>query len=195
MISEREHWLQITSDPNWRRNHTCDPNIPLGETVDAITAPFPGTVKRILEIGCGFGRLIAPITRRYPLAEMIGVDVNPNILAQAWGVGRVGFGFRPRYVCTDSLEQFTDQDAIYSVAVFQHLPDGEKRAYIEGAYAALRPGGVLRVQFIEGDHDGFCDHLTPLTRMVGWCEGAGFASTAADRGLAHPQWTWLTAIK
>jgi len=192
MITARDHWLRITSEPDWRRNHIFDPNIPLGETVDAITAPFPGTVQRILEIGCGFGRLIAPITRRYPAAEVTGVDVNPHILAQAWGVG---FGIRPRYVCTDSLEQFTGQDAIYSVAVFQHLPDSEKRAYIDGAYTALRAGGVLRVQFIEGDRDGFCDHLVPLDRMAGWCEAAGFVSTVFDWGFAHHQWTWLTAIK
>jgi len=29
VTSEREHWLSITDDPEWKRNHISDPNIPL----------------------------------------------------------------------------------------------------------------------------------------------------------------------
>ena len=58
---EREHWLSITDDPEWRRNHICDPNISLAETLAALE--FPYVPQTILEIGCGFGRLTTEMAR------------------------------------------------------------------------------------------------------------------------------------
>lgn len=187
-MTEREHWLSITEDHDWKRNHIFDPDISQGETVAAIVSAFPDDPWSILEIGCGFGRLTQPIADLYPNSDVIGIDVNPDILPKSHAQNRT------TYRCADHLRGITGLGAIYSVAVFQHLPSVEKRAYIEQSYDALQPDGVLRIQFIEGDRDKFCDHLTPLEVMIGWFGAAGFTVTT-ERGLAHPQWTWITGVK
>lgn len=187
-VTERDHWLSITDDPQWRRNHIADPNISVDETLAAITKAFPVNPERILEIGCGYGRLTQRIAHWYPDALVTGVDINPDVLTHALpGAG---------YVCRDNLIGLPEQDAIYSVAVFQHLPDTEKRAYIEQAADILTPGGVLRVQFIEGERDNFCDHWTKPSVMREWFHSAGFTTVSdVERGLAHQQWSWITGIK
>lgn len=187
MITERQHWLSVTEDPDWRRNHIHDPEISVFDTLLAITSAFPEQPSRILEIGCGYGRLTAEIAYQYPTATVTGLDVNRAILDEAIP--------GPVYVCGDSLNDQPIQDAVYSVAVFQHLPNDEKRAYIEQAATILSSGGVLRVQFIEGDRDNFCDHWIAAATMENWCRAAGFTSTSIDRGIAHPQWSWLTAVR
>lgn len=191
MITERQHWLSITDDPEWKRTYISDPNISLDETVDAIVAAFPKDPKRIIEIGCGYGRLTREIRARFPEAAVWGVDVNPVVLkeARAYDPGT-------HFLRDDTLWSFgvDAADAIYSVAVFQHLTDFEKHAYITQAYDALTKGGVLRIQFIEGVRDEFCDHWTPLQTMLLWMLQAGF-TVGWPGELVHPQWTWLTGTK
>jgi trans-aconitate methyltransferase len=187
MTTEREHWLNITNDPNWKRNHINDPSISLPDTLDAITEAFPKDPGSIVEIGCGYGRLTERIANLYPNAAVIGIDINPEVLPQ----NECG----ATYMCRDNLWDLKGQDAIYSVAVFQHLPDHEKRDYIFDAAYVLNPKGTLRIQFIEGDHDGFCDHLVPVDKMERWFTDAGLGVAAIDAGIVHPLWTWITGVK
>jgi trans-aconitate methyltransferase len=187
MITEREHWLSITDDPDWQRNYIADPGISVDKTVAAVVSDFPDNPERILEIGCGYGRLASEVARWYPDAMVTGTDINPHVIAQALPGAA--------YVCRDNLVGLPVQDAIYSVALFQHLPDDEKRGYVRQAADILRPGGVLRIQFIEGDHDSFCDHWTHRRHMPGWFQQAGLHGVHANTGLVHPQWTWITGIK
>jgi cyclopropane fatty-acyl-phospholipid synthase-like methyltransferase len=186
--AERDHWLHITDDPNWERNHIHDPNIPLDETLKAVTDPFPPDPQRILEIGCGTGRLTKRIAATYPDAIVVGIDINHKTLPKS--------SLRSFYLCRDNLTGFAGFDAIYSVTVFQHLPHDEQQAYIEQAYEALNSYGVLRVQFIEGDGPGdLCDHKTPPHTMLKWFIDAGFLTDPPQVGLAHPQWSWITGTK
>lgn len=173
--SERALWLSIT-----------DPGISLEETVAAIVSHFPAAPKRILEIGCGYGRLTREIRARYPAAEVCGLDVNAAVLEEA-----ERYDPDTRFVCRDSIDD-AGFDAVYSVALFQHLPDSQKQAYIAQAYAALNPGGVLRVQFIPGERDAFCEHWTPASTVREWFRDAGFLRASVQSGLVHPQWAWIT---
>ena len=183
MKSECEHWLTVTDDLEWRRTHIHDPNIPLGATLEALAFDAP---KRILEIGCGYGRLTTEIAKRYPDAHVTGIDINPKILPDSGNI---------TYMCQGNLDGLPTQDAIYSVALFQHLPSDAKRAYIAAAAGLLNPGGVLRVQFIEGVRNNWNDHWAPVAHMRKWCMAAGLSVTAVDQRVAHPQWTWITGTK
>lgn len=185
VITEREHWLSITNDPHWKRNHITDPNISLDDTIDALVAAFPAKPGSILEIGCGYGRLLSVMSDIYPDAALWGTDVNPAVLSEVTAA---------ETVCADTLADLPAMDVVYSVALFQHLPVYEKRRYINEAFDVLNPGGAFRVQFIEGVRDNFCDHWIPEDQMVGWFKAAGFDVTV-QTGLAHPQWTWITGTK
>lgn len=184
-MNEREHWLSITDDPEWRRNHINDPNIPLKDTLEALT--FHNQPERIVEIGCGYGRLTTEIAAMYPFAHVTGIDINPKILPANTD--------RITYLCQDTLDGLDGQDAIYSVAVFQHLTAQQKRDYIFDAERTLNPGGILRIQFIEGDRDNPLDRWVHAEEMESWMSAAGLDVAMIDHGLAHPQWTWITGIK
>lgn len=182
---ERRHWEWVTAHPNWRQDHIADPTISTTATVDAAVDYFPHSVERILEIGCGYGRLTCEVQKRFPEAEVHGLDVSGPVLAEAID--------GPIYHRQDTLDGLPEMDAIYSVAVFQHLPSTDKLAYITQSHELLTTGGVLSVQFVHGAHDSHLDHRVSADQMMDWC--SMFECVVVERGRVHPDWSWLTAVK
>lgn len=101
---------------------------------------------RVLEIGCGVGRLLRPLAPR--VAQVVGVDISEEMLRRARercaSLGNV------ELKRTDGRLEFLADgafDFVYSHIVFQHLP---RKAYAERyfreAYRLLVPGGIFRVQ-------------------------------------------------
>ncbi|PVG04451.1 S-adenosyl-L-methionine-dependent methyltransferase [Serendipita vermifera] len=74
-----------TDDEEWTRLNKQHVAIVLGlgglypapDTVNAILAPEPGTVKRILDLGCGTGVWALAMAERFPHCEVIGIDLAP----------------------------------------------------------------------------------------------------------------------
>ncbi|MGA3025522.1 MAG: class I SAM-dependent methyltransferase [Bryobacteraceae bacterium] len=103
---------------------------------------------RALEIGCGPGRLMKPLSRNF--GEIHGVDVADEMIALA----RERLAGTPHahvHVTSGaSLPQFADDsfDFVYSYAVFQHIPDHSVVLdYMRETRRVLKPGGVFRGQF------------------------------------------------
>jgi SAM-dependent methyltransferase len=103
---------------------------------------------RALEIGCGPGRLMKPLSCHF--GEIHGVDVSEEMVR----LGRARLrNIRHAHIhSTDgaSLTQFADEsfDFVYSYAVFQHIPSREVVfEYMRETCRVLKPGGVFRGQF------------------------------------------------
>jgi ubiquinone/menaquinone biosynthesis C-methylase UbiE len=103
---------------------------------------------RVLEIGCGPGRLMRPLA---PLVgEIHGVDISDAMIGLALeNLKDVPNAFA--HVSSGAtLSSFPDQsfDFVYSYAVFQHIPSrAVVLSYLKEARRVLKPGGWLRAQF------------------------------------------------
>src|SRR5690606_37698425 len=99
--------------------------------------------RRFLEIGCGPGRLMRPMSER--CAEIHGIDVSDEMVARARR-NLSGIDHAHAHVGTGStLEKFEDQsfDFVYSYAVFQHIPSRDVVfSYLREAVRVLKPGGL-----------------------------------------------------
>jgi ubiquinone/menaquinone biosynthesis C-methylase UbiE len=103
---------------------------------------------RALEIGCGPGRLMRPMSRHF--VEIHGVDVSDEMIALAKEKLRDIPHAHPHATDGASLAQFSDGyfDFVYSYAVFQHVPSREVVfAYLREIHRVLKPGGLARLQF------------------------------------------------
>jgi SAM-dependent methyltransferase len=100
-----------------------------------------------LEIGCGPGRLMRPISRHFH--EIHGVDVSDEMIRLARDRLR---GTPNAYLHASSgadLAMFPNGkfDFVYSYAVFQHIPSRDVvLSYLREARRVLKPGGILRCQ-------------------------------------------------
>jgi SAM-dependent methyltransferase len=104
--------------------------------------------RRALEIGCGPGRLLLPMSRHFN--EIHGVDVSAAM---------IGLAERNLAGCAHAKVHISDGtnlalfpgeyfDFVYSYAVFQHIPSREVVLnYLEETRRVLKTGGIARLQF------------------------------------------------
>jgi SAM-dependent methyltransferase len=152
-----------------------------------------------LEIGCGPGRLMRPMSRHF--AEIHGVDVSDEMIRLATERLRDTPNAHPHHGSGASLELFPDNhfDFVFSYAVFQHIPSRDVVfGYLAEAYRVLKPGGILRCQL---------NGLPPHARQYDTWSGvrvtpgeiAQFARESGFQLLAlDPIWTqymWITCRK
>src|SRR4029453_11850011 len=103
--------------------------------------------RRALEIGCGPGRLMRPLSRQF--GEIHGVDVADEMIGRARENLRGIPHAHPHHTSGADLSPFADEsfDFIYSYAVFQHIPSREiVMQSLDEACRVLKPGGLIRFQ-------------------------------------------------
>jgi ubiquinone/menaquinone biosynthesis C-methylase UbiE len=112
-----------------------------------LPAERPVAARRALEIGCGPGRLMRPMSRHF--GEIHGIDVSDEMIEQA----RVKLHDIPHaqahHASGSDLALFPSEhfDFVYSYAVFQHIPSAEVVfSYLRETVRVLRPGGFARLQ-------------------------------------------------
>ena len=109
--------------------------------------PGPLQARRALEIGCGPGRLMKPMSRHF--GEIHGIDVSAGMIERAVrNLRDVPHAF-PRAASGSDLAHFADAsfDFVYSYAVFQHIPSrAVVLSYLREVVRVLRPGGIARLQ-------------------------------------------------
>jgi trans-aconitate 2-methyltransferase len=97
--------------------------------------------RRVVDIGCGPGNSTELLARRWPEAEMLGIDTSPDMLAKA-RKRLPGTAFEQADAATWEPQQ--PVDVIFANAVFQWLPG--HLAVLVRLMGKLVPGGVLAVQ-------------------------------------------------
>ena len=98
--------------------------------------------ERVLDAGCGTGRVTAALVERLPRGEVVAVDGSPAMVAEA----RERLGPGVEVFAADLLELELDRpvDAILSTATFHWIADHDR--LFERLFAALRPGGRIVAQ-------------------------------------------------
>lgn len=102
---------------------------------------------RALEIGCGPGRLLKPMSRHF--GEIHGIDVSDEMIERARSNLRNIPHAHVHHTTGADLAPFADDSFhfIYSYAVFQHIPSLDVvMQYLREARRVLAPGGVIRAQ-------------------------------------------------
>lgn len=107
----------------------------------------PARARRALEIGCGPGRLIKPMSRYF--GEIHGVDVSDEMVRLAKDKLKNVRHAHVHHSPDSTLAAFADDsfEFVYSYAVFQHIPDAAVvYGYLREARRVLKTGGILRCQ-------------------------------------------------
>jgi SAM-dependent methyltransferase len=103
--------------------------------------------RRALEIGCGPGRLLKPMSAYF--GEIHGIDVSDEMIRLAAANLADIPHAHVRPAPDSNLAAYADDsfDFVYSYAVFQHIPSREVVfGYLDEANRVLKPGGILRCQ-------------------------------------------------
>lgn len=155
---------------------------------------------RLLDLGCGMGRLTNMIARRLLPDEGVvhGVDVSRRLLdaavtdANQRGLSNVHYWHGDGRTLPSGLGGRLS--GAYSVAMFQHIPSDAMWGYLRHVHERLEPGGVFVFTIALGDEDTFLNHQIP--------DVSSFAQDLAEiyndvmiEPLDEIGWTWVTARK
>jgi trans-aconitate 2-methyltransferase len=101
--------------------------------------------ERVLDAGCGTGRLTADLLEALPRGYVVGVDLSQNMLSQAHA-HLIRFGGRVDLVACDLLHLPFRQafDGIVSTAAFHWVLDHDR--LFRNLRQSLKPGGWLEAQ-------------------------------------------------
>jgi 2-polyprenyl-3-methyl-5-hydroxy-6-metoxy-1,4-benzoquinol methylase len=101
--------------------------------------------RRILDHGCGVGRLIVPFAGR--AERVVGVDVSPSMLAEARRNCEARGLANVELVSADQLDTLAPEfDVVHSHIVLQHIPPKRGEPIFETLASLVAPGGVGVVQ-------------------------------------------------
>jgi ubiquinone/menaquinone biosynthesis C-methylase UbiE len=102
--------------------------------------------ERVLDAGCGTGKLTAGLLESLPRGHVVGVDLSGNMLHTARENLEARFERRIKFVAADlqHLPFYEAFDGIFSTAAFHWIPDHD--LLFQSLYRALRPGGWLVAQ-------------------------------------------------
>lgn len=127
---------------------------------------LPPDPRRILEIGCGTGILTAMVREEYPGAEIIGIDLSPEMLKMAAAKPELE---GVRFLAQDLRDAWPEgrYDAIITSLCLHHVSREDRVTVACRALRVLSPGG----RFICGDiFRAEHDWEEEIQREI-WCRG------------------------
>ena len=137
--------------------------------------------KRVVDLGCGPGNSTELLIRRFPNAEIIGVDSSPDMLRQARGrLPRCTFV--EGHLSTWMPEPRTD--LLFGNAVFHWVSDHPK--VLGRLLASLPPGGVLAVQMPDNTNEPALTLMEKVAASGPWTT-AIVQAKAARNDLPRPE--------
>ncbi len=157
--------------------------------------------ERVLDAGCGTGRVTAALVERLPRGEVIAVDGSPAMVEQARE--RLGAAAEVRVANLVELELDRPVDAILSTATFHWIADHD--ALFARLHDALVPGGRLVAQC--GGAGNIAALAAAAARvgetepaLAGWAGPWHFASPADTEARLRrlgwvDVWTWATTVR
>lgn len=105
--------------------------------------------KRLLDFGCGAGASTVVLARMFPDTEIVGIDLNEQMLDLARARARF-YGFSTiRFLLSPGEQELPTDigmfDYISFSAVYEHMLPDERQVLMPKIWALLKPGGVLFV--------------------------------------------------
>jgi tRNA (cmo5U34)-methyltransferase len=173
------------------------------EGESALLQQIPAVACRILDVGCGDGRLLAVVLQKLPGASGVGIDFSPVMLERA----RAHFAGDSRVSIIEHnldspLPELGLFDAVVSSFAIHHVIHERKRLLYEEIFRALNPAGVfcnlehvssptrrLHLRFLEAlgkteDTDDPSNKLLDVETQLDWLRAIGFADVDCH-------WKWL----
>lgn len=163
--------------------------------LDLLHPWIPPHPARILDLGCGPGRMSLPLAERFPEAEIIGCDISEKMLALARNHGPDINNVL--WLKSDGRTiQLADSSVTFAfeVVMFQHNEPHICAALTREVSRVLAPGGVFAFQTIENIEYDDWGHLAPEVPAA-WATDAGLEVIGTQRGIIYGDWLWTIARK
>jgi trans-aconitate methyltransferase len=127
--------------------------------------------ERVLDVGCGSGRVTAGLASLVPDGEVLGVDASSEMIAFASQAAEAAGLKNLHYAVADArrLEFDAEFDAIVSFNALHWIPQQESA--LRGLHKALKPHGWAHIRLVtRGQRVSLEDTLEAVARSERWAD-------------------------
>ncbi len=160
--------------PQWDSMRSADAFASLEEALDAIEAP----PRRILDLGTGTGRAAFALAHRFPDAEVVGVDIAEEMLADARARTPPELEGRVRFEPADAAKLSFEDAAFQLVSLANMIPFFDELARVTAR------GGAVVLSFSGGPGTPIYVEPARLREQLGKRGFSDFAEFSAGKGTA-----------
>ncbi|MGF1458498.1 MAG: class I SAM-dependent methyltransferase [Leptolyngbyaceae cyanobacterium] len=123
--------------------------LPPGETWvrESLVKAIQGNPRRILDLGCGTGTTTLMLKRRFPEAEVVGLDLSPQMLVIAHKKAQeagLDIMFRHGDASTTGLDTETF-DVVSATLLLHETPPAIAKMILQEGFRLLRAGGQILI--------------------------------------------------
>ncbi len=130
-----------------------------------------GGAERILDVGCGDGKITARIAERVPRGSVLGVDPSRDMIAFASGHFAPSAGSNLRFEVADArrLPYRREFDLVVSFNALHWVPEQEDA--LRSIRSALRPGDRAILRFVpQGERKSLEDVIEDVRGSADWTD-------------------------
>jgi SAM-dependent methyltransferase len=160
--------------PVWDKRRGPETLIPLGAALDRLDKAPP----RILDLGTGTGAAARVLARRFPDAEVAGVDLAPKVVEEARALLPADLAGRVRFEVGDASTLESEPGAFDLVVLLNMIPFFEELARVTA------PGGTVIFAFSSGPETPIYVPTEKLRERLEPLGFEGFEEVAAGPGTA-----------
>src|SRR5262245_3607937 len=120
---------------------------------------------RVLDLGCGSGRIINRLAKQFPQSRFTGMDLSPEAIGNARREAAQQGLQNTEFIIRDlsDFDVSAEPDAFDFITTFDAIHDqAQPLKVLQGIYRTLKPGGVYLMQDIRGTSSVYEDIGNPL---------------------------------
>jgi SAM-dependent methyltransferase len=121
---------------------------------------------RVIDFGCGWGRLTRFLARDVEPGRLYGCDPVEQILDVCRETGVPATLARSDFL-PERLPFEERFDLAFSFSVFTHISDAAHQSCLRALHQGLRPGGILVVTVRPPEYLRFCERMHPVLEALG----------------------------
>jgi cyclopropane fatty-acyl-phospholipid synthase-like methyltransferase len=182
MNHAKTFWNNAALDPEVRYKYIADEWASTENFLDLIENNN-NSWNNVLEIGCGIGRLLGPLSDKYADCNFYAIDISDEMIKLA-----------PKKDNIKYQEVVNNLDLVYSMLVFQHIEHQEKINYVKLAYDNLKNGGNIYFQFVIGEENSPYSYQTSRFEIEKMLTNVGFNNLVFENHM-HEQWMFVRGTK
>lgn len=114
---------------------------------ESLVNAIQGVPRRILDLGCGTGTTTLMLKRRFPNAEVVGLDLSPQMLVVAQRKAQdagLNITFRHGDAMATGLEA-ASFDVVCATLLFHETPPTVAKTILQESFRVMSPGGQMLV--------------------------------------------------